>query len=407
VISPVLPLTEEQDRNFKSDNKTCVDCILTLLSEQLYDIHMHHEVARDLWETLDRMYTESDAGREFYVNEQYHEYRTVDDHSVVEQSHEIQLLMGELAHFDCVLPNKFVVGGIIAKLPPTWRNFAMALKHKKEAMTVESLIATLDVEEKAKSKDVPRYGPMDSGTSNANVVEGKSVGKNKNKSNWKQKAKQNTDFKKKKKNLADLTCFVCGESGHIARKCRKRKGKKGDGQKTANVAIADVGNSRYVPQILLACQSIDWWLDTGANVHVCSDLNLFSSYQATDSSAILMSNGSRVVVHGIGRVDLKLTSGKTLSLKNVQHVLGIYRNFISDSLLCRDGFKLVFESNKFIVSKFGLFIGKGYDSGGLFCLSVADDCNNVANSVSYSELNVGEVAVWHPRLCHISFDRII
>jgi hypothetical protein len=170
-----------------------------------------------------------------------------------------------------------VVGDIIAKLPPTWRNFAMALKHKKEAMTVESLIATLDVEEKARSKDVPRSGPMDSGTSNANVVEGKSGGKNKNKTNWKPKANQNTDFKKKKKNLAYLTCFVCSESGHITKKCHNRKGKKVDGQKTANVAIADAGNSGYVPQILLACQSTDWWLDTGANVHVCSDLNLFSS----------------------------------------------------------------------------------------------------------------------------------
>jgi hypothetical protein len=91
----------------------------------------------------------------------------------------------------------------------------------------------------------------------------------------------------------------------------------------------------------------------------------------------------------------------------VQHVTGINRNLISGSLLCRDGFKLVFESNNFIVSKFGLFISKGYDSGGLFCLSVADDCNNVANSVSYSKLNVGEANVWHSRLCHISFDRII
>jgi hypothetical protein len=234
-------------------------------------------VARDLWDTLDRMYTESDVGRELYVNEQYHEYRMVQDCFVVEQSHEIQLLVGELAHFDCVLPNKFVVDGIIAKLPPTWRNFATALKHKKEAMTVESLIATLDVEEKARSKDVPRSGPMDSGTSNANVVEGKSGGKNKNKTNWKPKANQNTDFKKKKKNLAYLTCFVCSESGHITKKCHNRKGKKVDGQKTANVAIADAGNSGYVPQILLACQSTDWWLDTGANVHVCSDLNLFSS----------------------------------------------------------------------------------------------------------------------------------
>jgi hypothetical protein len=67
----------------------------------------------------------------------------------------------------------------------------------------------------------------------------------------------------------------------------------------------------------------------------------------------------------------------------------------------------VFESNKFIISKFGLFIGKGYNIGGLFCLSVADDCNNVANLVSYSKLNVGEPAVWHSRLCHINFDRII
>jgi hypothetical protein len=88
----------------------------------------------------------------------------------------------ELAHFDCVLPNKSMVGGIIAKLPPTWRSFVMALKHKNEAMTVESRIATLDVEEKARSKDAPRSDPLDSGTSNANVVEGKSSGSNKN---WK------------------------------------------------------------------------------------------------------------------------------------------------------------------------------------------------------------------------------
>jgi hypothetical protein len=45
-----------------------------------------------------------------------------------------------------------------------------------------------------------------------------------------------------------------------------------------------------------------------------------------------MGNGSRATVHGVGRVDPKLTSGKTLSLKNVQHVLGINRNLISGSL---------------------------------------------------------------------------
>jgi hypothetical protein len=201
---------------------------------------------------------------------------------------------------------------------------------------------------------------------------------------------------------------VCGELGHIARKCHQRKGKKGD-QRTANVVVSEAEGSGYEPKILLQCQSIDWWLDTRANIHFCSDLNLFSTYQDANGCSILMSNGSRAVVQGVRRVDLKLTFGKTLSLKNVQHVPRINRNLISGSLLCRDGFKLVFELNKFIVSKFGLFTGKGYVCGGLFRLLVIEDCNKFVNLASCfnSEYNDGEAMVWHSRLCHINFDRII
>jgi hypothetical protein len=171
VINPILPLTEEQNCAFELDNSTCLGCILSLLFDQLCDIYMKYGVACEVWEALDHKYAELDAGRELYVNDQYDEYSMVDDRSVVEQAHEIQFLVGELAHFNCVLPDRFVVGGIIAKLPPSWRSFATTLKHKKEVMIVESLIATLNVEEKARSKDVPRSGPPDAGPSNANVVE--------------------------------------------------------------------------------------------------------------------------------------------------------------------------------------------------------------------------------------------
>jgi hypothetical protein len=43
----------------------------------------------------------------------------VENHPVVEQAHEIQALAKELEQFPCVLPDKFVVGSIIAKLPPS------------------------------------------------------------------------------------------------------------------------------------------------------------------------------------------------------------------------------------------------------------------------------------------------
>jgi hypothetical protein len=179
------------------------------------------------------------------------------------------------------------------------------------------------------------------------VVEGKFGGGNKNNKNWKGKAKQNINFNKKR-NKDELSCFVCGEPSYIARKCHQRKGKKG-GQRTANVVVSENGGFGYEHEILLACQSTDWWLDTGANIHVCSDLNLFSTYQVANGCSVLMGNGSRADVQGVVRVDLKLTSRKTLSLKNVHHVSGINRNMISGSLLCCDGFKLVFQSNKFIV----------------------------------------------------------
>ena len=57
-----------------------------------------------------------------------------------------------------------------------------------------------------------------------------------------------------------------------------------------------------------------------------------------------------------------------MRLKNAHHVPSINKNIVSGSRLCRDGFKLVFESNKVVIPKYGQFVGKGYESGGLFRL---------------------------------------
>jgi hypothetical protein len=68
-------------------------------------------------------------------------------------------------------------------------------------------------------------------------------------------------------------------------------------------------------------------------------------------------------------------------LKHVQHVPSIRKNLVSGSILCRDGYKIVLESNKCVVSRHGTFVGKGYDCGGLFRLSLLDVCNKVVNTV--------------------------
>ena len=84
-----------------------------------------------MWDALEAKYGVSDAGSELYVMEQFHDYRMVDDHSVVEQAHEIQTLAKELEIFGRVLLDKFVADCIIAKLQQAWTYFATSLKHKR------------------------------------------------------------------------------------------------------------------------------------------------------------------------------------------------------------------------------------------------------------------------------------
>jgi hypothetical protein len=62
-------------------------------------------------------------------------------------------------------------------LPPSWRNFTTALKHKRQKISFKNLIASLDVEEKARAKDTTEKGE---GHATANFVQkGKPSGKNK------------------------------------------------------------------------------------------------------------------------------------------------------------------------------------------------------------------------------------
>jgi hypothetical protein len=152
--------------------------------------------------------------------------------------------------------------------------------------------------------------------------------------------------------------------------------------------MKDAGYGKF-PVVLSVCHSTEWWIDTGANVHVCVYISMFSSYQVVGTSSMLMGNGSHASLCGVGMVDLKFTLGKIVHLKNVHHVPSINKNLVSGSILCRDGYKLVFESNKFVVSMFGTFVGKGYECGGLFRLSLSDVCNKIVNHVcTNSESNV-------------------
>ena len=205
-----------------------------------------------MWDALEAKFGATDAGSELYVMEQFYDYKMTDERSVVQQAQEIQSLAKELEHFKCNLPDKFVAGGIIAKLPPSWSNFATSLKHKRQEFSVSDLIGSLDVEEKARAKDT-RARVAEAGSS-ANMVQkknyqqshkpkfNKSNSGDKGKSDGRFKPSQPTNFKKKNNKPRKGSCHVCGDPNHWAPRCPNRHELRGGSEnngKTANVVIGD------------------------------------------------------------------------------------------------------------------------------------------------------------------------
>jgi hypothetical protein len=127
--------------------------VVGVLAETLEDTYLGYKTAKEMWDILNTEFGGSDPGTELYIIEQYHDYQMVDEKSVVTHAHKIQCMVKEVAFLKISLPDEFVARGIIAKLPPSWRDFATALKHKRVHMSISDLIASLDVEEKARAKD--------------------------------------------------------------------------------------------------------------------------------------------------------------------------------------------------------------------------------------------------------------
>lgn len=113
-----------------------------------------------------------------------------------------------------------------------------------------------------------------------------------------------------------------------------------------------------------------WWVDTDATRHVCVEKRIFFTYKEMDGKGLYMENSSTSKVLGVGKIILKMTSGKLLTFNNILHVVNIRKNLVSNSLLSTNDFKMIFKSDKLILSKSGMFIEKSYLCDDLFKMNV-------------------------------------
>ena len=158
-----------------------------------------------------------------------------------------------------------------------------------------------------------------------------------------------------------------------------------------------------------------WIVDSGATNHVCSSLQMLSSYKPLIDGDFLMrvGNGAEVSAKAVGVARLYFAN-KYLVLNNVYFIPGFRRNLISISRLYEQLFGISFYNNQIIISRNGLNICYANCENGLYILRPNEPMllNNELFKVEHPKPKKQKVShnndtyLWHLRLGHISLDRI-
>jgi len=159
--------------------------------------------------------------------------------------------------------------------------------------------------------------------------------------------------------------FVCGKPSHHAPQCKRRA--RNDNPPRANIAQGKDIVVAVISQVNLMTNVSKWVVDSGATRHICANISAFTSYTSVGDREehVYLGDSRTTPVLGKRKVPLKLTSGKTLALSDVLHVPFIRVNLISIAVLGKVGVKVSFESDKIVMTKNNIFVGKEYCDQGL------------------------------------------
>ncbi|XP_024019083.1 uncharacterized protein LOC112090921 [Morus notabilis] len=199
VLDPKLePLPELKEDDFEElkttrkkrgdDEIMCRGHILNTLSDRLYDLYNSMESPVKIWNALEYKYKTEKEGMDKFLILKFLEYVMVDTKSVLDQIHELQVIITKLRELKVEISESFQMGAIIAKLPQSWND-----------------------------------------SSKFNVAEASKFSKN---------FKVNNDKKFKKAGNGQKkffgNCFFCGKKGHRQNDCRYKKKKEEVNTNNAN-----------------------------------------------------------------------------------------------------------------------------------------------------------------------------
>ena len=227
---------KKERKKREEDELVCRGHILNSLTYHLYNLYSNLKSPKEIWTALETKYKNEKKGTDKFLAMNYFDFKLSYNQPVMDQIHELQILVSRLRDLDTVVPDSLQIGAILSKLPPSWNEYRKRVLHSPQSFTIEEFQTHLQIESENQLRDAKLFlktnmNPKE--TSQVNVVGSNSRNKSGKTQNNLEVQKNGGIMKTKKKNRIR---FHCGKKGHYIKECRFRLAEKGNTSENSNHA---------------------------------------------------------------------------------------------------------------------------------------------------------------------------
>ncbi|PKI48626.1 hypothetical protein CRG98_030991 [Punica granatum] len=143
----------ELKKKREEDKFTCRGHILNTLSDRLYDLYMSMQSPMEIWKTLEEKYNTERQDTNKFLMMKYFEFKMLDSVLIMDQVHELQILVSRFRDLKVIISKSLQVGTIISKLLSSWNDYRKKLLYMAEDFIVEKILRHLRIEEETRKRD--------------------------------------------------------------------------------------------------------------------------------------------------------------------------------------------------------------------------------------------------------------
>lgn len=372
---PVLNENQSNQRavdKWKKDDKKAYNLIaLHITSSEIIHVRKANS-AKEAWNNLKDEHQKSSQATKIRIFKKLFQSRLQHGENLREHLNNLLELNDQLSDMGIVLESPLTVACVIASLSNEYDALVTGIETWDESKLTMTNVKARLLEEYEKKKEAQSFASST-----------KQISVNKPLENYNP--------------YENLKCGYCKKKGHIKKNCKKlayattkREDEKKQKEDIINAAAHSAANM----------DTSYWYVDSGANRHVSSQLELFSEIR-NEVIKIKVANGSEVESLCSGNIKGYLvTSSGQLLLINLRNVLYVenksFVNLISVKALASDNFTIQF-------SRFGCELQQNdlavlaYQQNSMYMLNIH---HPRSGSLALSSISEDCIHVWHRKLSH-------